>query len=77
MENGGKLDIYGRKIRKISKRQGTRRRKTRKGSENWTYIEERKGKYPKDSVFGEGRREMERKVGYKMRKKGENVQNVA
>lgn len=40
-------------------------------------MEERKGKYPKDRVPREGRQEMERKVGYKMRKKGENVQNVA
>ena len=45
--------------------------------ENWTYIEERKGKYPKDRALGEGRHEMERKVGYKMRKRGENVQNAA
>lgn len=44
---------------------------------NWTYIEERKGKYPKDRTLGEGRHEMERKVGYKMRKRGENVQNAA
>ena len=72
-----KLDIYWRKIRKISKRQGARRRKTWNGSENWTYIEERKGKYPKDRTLGEGRHEMERKVGYKMRKRGENVQNAA
>ena len=40
-------------------------------------MEEKQGKCPKDRVPGEGRHEMERKVGYKMRKKGENVQNAA
>ena len=40
-------------------------------------IEGKAGKYPKDRVLREGRHEMERKVGYKMRKRGENVQNAA
>lgn len=40
-------------------------------------IEGKAGKYPKDRALGEGRHEMEVKVGYKMRKRGENVQNAA
>ena len=43
---------------------------------NWTYIEERQGKYPKDRVFGEENHKMNRKVGYKMRKRRENIQNT-
>ena len=70
------MDIYGRKIGKMSKRQGTRRRKTRNRSENWTYIEERKGKYPKDRVPGEGRQEIEVKIGHIVKKEKENIQKT-
>ena len=45
--------------------------------ENWTYMEERKGKYPKDSVPGEGRHEVEVKIGHIWKKDKENVKNVA
>ena len=44
--------------------------------ENWTYIEERKGKYPKDRVPGEGRQEKEVKIGYILKKDKENVQKT-
>ena len=44
--------------------------------ENWTYIEERKGKYPKDRALGEGRHEMERKVGHILKKNKENIQKT-
>ena len=44
--------------------------------ENWTYIEERKGKYPKDSVFGEGRQEIEVKIGHILKKEKENIQKT-
>ena len=39
-------------------------------------MEERKGKYPKDRVPGEGRDEMEVKIGHMLKKEKENVQNA-
>ena len=60
----------------MSKRQGTRRRKTRNRSENWTYMEERKGKYPKDRVLGEGRHEIEVKIGHILKREKENIQKT-
>ncbi len=39
-------------------------------------LKKNKGNIQK-TALGEGRHEMERKVGYKMRKRGENVQNAA
>ena len=44
--------------------------------ENWTYIEERKGKYPKDRVLGEGRQEIEVKIGHKWKKDKKNIQKT-
>ena len=44
--------------------------------ENWTYIEERKGKYPKDRALGEGRHEMEVKIGHILKKNKENIQKT-
>ena len=44
--------------------------------ENWTYIEERKGKYPKDMALGEGRHEMEVKIGHILKKDKENIQKT-
>ena len=43
---------------------------------SWTYNEEKQEKYPKDRVPGGENHEMEWKVGYKMRKRRENVQNI-
>ena len=40
-------------------------------------IEERKGKYPKDRVPGEGRQEIEVKIGHIWKKDKEKVKNVA
>ena len=40
-------------------------------------IEGKAGKYPKDRVPGEGRQEIEVKIGHKWKKNRENVQNVA
>ena len=39
-------------------------------------MEERKGKYPKDRVFGEGRQEIEVKIGHKWNKDKENIQKT-
>ena len=39
-------------------------------------MEERKGKYPKDSVFGEGRQEIEVKIGHIWKKEKENIQKT-
>jgi len=44
--------------------------------ENWTYIEERKGKYPKDRALGEGRHEMEVKIGHILKKNKGNIQKT-
>ncbi len=44
--------------------------------ENWTYIEERKGKYPKDRALGEGRHEMEVKIGHILKKEKGNIQKT-
>ncbi|MCI6919917.1 MAG: hypothetical protein MR817_05325 [Lachnospiraceae bacterium] len=43
---------------------------------NWTYIEERQGKYPKDRVLGEGRHEIEVKIGYMLKKDKGNIQKI-
>ena len=40
-------------------------------------IEGKAGKYPKDRVPGEGRHEMEVKIGHILKKEKENVQNAA
>ena len=39
-------------------------------------MEERKGKYPKDSVLGEGRQEIEVKIGHILKKDKENIQKT-
>ena len=44
--------------------------------ENWTYIEERKGKYPKGRALGEGRHEMEVKIGHILKKNKGNIQKT-
>lgn len=44
--------------------------------ENWTYIEERKGKYPKDRVLGEGGQEIEVKIGHIWKKDKKNIQKT-
>ena len=74
MKNSGELDIYWRKSRKISKSKKVRRRKTWSRTENWTYIEERQGKYPKERMQGEERREIEVKIGYILKKDKKNIQ---
>lgn len=58
-------------------KKGCKEKKDVNRSENWIYIEERQEKYPKEKVLGEESHEMERKVGYKMRKSRENIQNAA
>ena len=39
-------------------------------------MEERKGKYPKDRVPGEGRQEIEMKIGHIWKKDKENIQKT-
>ena len=44
--------------------------------ENWTYVEERKGKCPKARGVGEGRHEIEVKIGHILKKDRENIQKT-
>ena len=39
-------------------------------------IEGKAGKYPKDSALGEGRHEMEVKIGHILKKEKENIQKT-
>ena len=39
-------------------------------------MEERKGKYPKDRVLGEGRHEIEVKIGHILKREKENIQKT-
>ena len=39
-------------------------------------IEGKAGKYPKDRALGEGRHEMEVKIGHILKKEKENIQNT-